>query len=230
MNILVIGAHPDDEVIGAGGIISRHIENGDKVFIVLFSVGHKPIQPKLKEQAYKALKIFGINRNNLFWLGCKSGQFDLEPKLRTNAKLAEIIGKVKPQIVYTHFYGDTHQDHRFVFDSTMVACRPSHQIRGIKTKQNWNGVEKILCYEIPSSTNWSGRLNESFNPTEFIEISEKNLRKKIQAYNCYKDEVRPGNHPRSVESLKTNAKYRGSSVGVELCEAFVKIRNINYEY
>jgi len=66
MNILVIGAHPDDEVIGAGGIISRHIENGDKVFIVLFSVGHKPIQPKLKEQAYKALKIFGINRNNLF--------------------------------------------------------------------------------------------------------------------------------------------------------------------
>ena len=119
--------------------------------------------------------------------------------------------------------------HRFVFDSTMVACRP-HQIRGTKTKRSWEGVEKILCYEIPSSTNWSGRLNESFNPTEFIEISEKNLRKKIQAYNCYKDEVRPGNHPRSVESLKTNAKYRGSSVGVELCEAFVMIRNINYEY
>ena len=230
MNVLVIGAYPDDEVIGAGGTIARHIKKGDNVFIILFSEGHKPIQPKLKEQAYKSLKVLGINKNNLFWLGCKSGQFDLEPKLKTNAKLAEIIGKIKPKVVYTHFYGDTHQDHRFVFDATMVACRPSHKIRGIKSVQKWLGVEKILCYEIPSSTNWSGRLNESFNPTEFIEISEQNLRKKIQAYNCYKDEVRPGNHPRSLESLKTNAKFRGNSIGVDLSEAFVMIRNINHEY
>ena len=230
MNILVIGAHPDDEVLGAGATIVKHIQNGDNVFIVLFSVGHKPIQPKLKEQAYRSLKIFGINKNNLFWLGCKSGQFDLGSKLETNSKLAKIIGKIKPRIVYTHFYGDTHQDHRFVFDSTMVACRPLHQIRGIKSKESWEGVEKILCYEVPSSTNWSGRLNENFNPTEFNEISEEDLEKKINAYNCYKNEVRLGNHPRSVESLKTVAKYRGNSIGVDLCEVFVIIRNIIHEY
>ncbi len=229
MNILVIGAHPDDEVLGVGGTISKHIRNGDKIFIVLFSVGHKPIQPKLKEQAYKSLKIFGIKKENLFWLGCKSGQFDLESKLKINSKLADIIVKIKPKIVYTHFYGDTHQDHRVVFDSTMVACRP-HQIRGIKAKKSWEGVEKILCYEVPSSTNWSGRLTENFNPTEFNVIIEQDLEKKINAYNCYKNEVRPGNHPRSIESLKTIAKYRGNSIGGELCETFVIIRNIIHEY
>jgi LmbE family N-acetylglucosaminyl deacetylase len=230
MNILVIGAHPDDEVLGAGGTIDKHIQNGDNVFIVLFSVGHKPIQPKLKEQAYKMLKVFGIKKNNLFWLGCKSGQFDLEPKLKINAKLAKIIGKIKPTIVYTHFYGDTHQDHRFVFDSTTVACRPSHLIRGININKIWRGVEKILCYEVPSSTHWSGRLSDSFHPTEFNVISESNLEKKIRAYSCYKNEVTPGNHPRSVESLKSIAKFRGNSIGTDLCESFVVIRNIIYEH
>lgn len=229
MNVLVIGAHPDDEIIGAGGAIAKHIENGDNVSIVLFSVGHKPIQPKLKEQAYNMLKIFGIKKNNLFWLGCKSGQFDLEPKLKINSKLADIIANIKPKIVYTHFYGDTHQDHRFVFDSTMVACRPAHKIRGIKSKDSWLGVEKIYCYEIPSSTNWSGRLNENFNPTVFKILSRSNLKKKIDGYNCYKNEVRKGNHPRSIDSLKRVAEYRGNSVGVELAEAYVLIRSIDFE-
>jgi LmbE family N-acetylglucosaminyl deacetylase len=237
MNVLVVGAHPDDETIGAGGTIAKHIENGDHVYIVLFSVGHKPIQPNLREQAYQALKVFGINKNDLFWLNCKSGQFDLESKLKVNSKLAEIVAKIKPQIVYTHFYGDTHQDHRFVFDSTMVACRPSHEIRGItknknwraEKNKNWKGVEKIFCYEIPSSTNWSGILSDSFNPTEYNVISEKHLRQKISAYNCYKNEVRPGNHPRSIESLNKLAQYRGSSVTVDLAEAFVLIRSINHD-
>lgn len=228
MNVLVIGAHPDDESIGAGATIDKHIKNGDNVFVILFSVGHIPIQPKLKEQAYKAMKVFGIKKKNLFWLGCKSGEFELESRIKTNSKLTKIISEIKPRIVYTHFYGDTHQDHRFVFNSTMVACRPSHHARGTNSKK-WKGVEKILCYEIPSSTNWSGRLNEIFNPTEFNVISEKNLQKKIDAYDCYKNEVRPGNHPRSIESLKTIAKYRGNSVGVDLAESFVVIRDIKYD-
>jgi len=230
MNVLVIGAHPDDETIGVGGTITKHLQNGDKVHIILFSVGHKPIQPKLKEQAYEALKVFGINKNNLNWLNCKSGQFELDSKLKVNSKLAKLVSKIKPKIVYTHFYGDTHQDHRFVFDSTMVVCRPSHQIRGTKTKNTWAGVEKILCYEVPGTTNWSGRLNESFNPTEYNVISDKHLQKKIQAYSCYKDEVRPGNHPRSINSLKTVARFRGNSVSVDFAEAFVLIRNIMHEY
>ena len=112
----------------------------------------------------------------------------------------------------------------------MVVCRPSHQIRGIKIKNAWSGVEKILCYEVPGTTNWSGRLNESFNPTEYNVISEKHLQKKIQAYNCYRDEVRPDNHPRSINSLKTVARFRGNSVSVGFAESFVLIRNIMHEY
>jgi len=94
MNILVIGAHPDDESIGAGGAIAKHIENGDTVFIVLFSVGHTPIQPKLKDQTYDMLNVFGIKKKNLFWLNCKSGNFDLEDKIKINSKLTEIINDI----------------------------------------------------------------------------------------------------------------------------------------
>lgn len=229
MNILVIGAHPDDESIGAGGTIAKHIEKGDAVYIALFSVGHRPIQPKLKTQAYDMLKVFGINKKNLFWLNCKSGNFGLEDQIKINSKITNIISKVKPKIVYTHFYGDTHQDHTFVFHSTMVACRPTHITRGLKNKSIWTGVEKILCYEIQSSTNWSGRLDKPFDATEYSIISEKNLKSKLDAYACYNKEVRPGHHPRSLESLQTLAKFRGNSVGHEYAEAFMVIRHICYD-
>jgi len=228
MNVLVIGAHPDDETIGAGSTIAKHIEKGDSVFIALFSVGHKPIQPKLKTQAYDMLNVFGINKKNLFWLNCKSGNFGSENVLKINSKLTEIISKIKPKIVYTHFYGDTHQDHIFVFHSTMVACRPIHLVRGLNdNKLNWVGVEKILCYEIQSSTNWSGRLDKPFDATEHRIISEKNLKTKLNAYACYKKELRTGYHPRSLDSLVTLAKFRGNSVGHEFAEAFMIIRNIS---
>jgi len=229
MNVLVIGAHPDDESIGVGGSIAKHIEKGDSVYIAIFSVGHKPIQPKLKTQAYDMLKVFGISKKNLFWLNCKSGNFGSEDQIKVNSKLTEIISKVKPKIVYTHFYGDTHQDHIFVFHSTMVACRPIHFVRGLSKKSNWMGVEKILCYEIQSSTNWSGRLDKPFNATEHRIISEKNLQSKLDAYACYKKELRPGFHPRSLDSLVTLAKFRGNSVGHEYAEAFMVIRHISYD-
>ena len=229
MNVLVIGAHPDDESIGAGGTIAKHIEKGDSVFIVLFSVGHKPIQPKLKTQAYDMLNVFGINKKNLFWLNCKSGNFALEDQLKVNSKLTDIIFKIKPKIVYTHYYGDTHQDHIFVFHSTMVACRPIHFPRGSNVKSYWTGVEKILCYEIQSSTNWSGRLDKPFDPIEYNIISKKNLQSKLDAYACYKKELRPGHHPRSLDSLITLAKFRGNSVGNHYAEAFTVIRHICYD-
>jgi|TARA_B110000438_G_scaffold95694_1_gene94950 N-acetylglucosamine malate deacetylase 1 len=227
MNVLVIGAHPDDESIGAGATIAKHIEKGDSVFVVLFSVGHKPIQPKLKTQAYDMLKVFGINKKNIFWLNCKSGNFMSEDQLKVNGELTDIISKIKPKIVYTHYYGDTHQDHIFVFHSTMVACRPIHFPRGVNEKDIWTGVEKILCYEIHSSSNWSGRLDKPFDPTEYNIISKKNLQSKLDAYACYKKEVRPGDHPRSLDSLKTLAKFRGNSVGRPYAEAFVVIRYIS---
>jgi len=227
MNVLVIGAHPDDECIGVGGTIAKHIEKGDSVFIVLFSAGL--FKSKLKTQANDMLNIFGINKKNLFWLNCESGNFSKEDHLKINSKLAQIISKIKPKVVYTHYYGDTHQDHPFVFQSTMVACRPNHIPRGTKSKFVWTGVEKILCYEIQSSTNWSGRLDTPFDPTEYNIISEKNLQTKLNAYACYKDEVRPDRHPRSLDSLVILAKFRGNSVGHNFAEAFMVVRHIRHD-
>lgn len=224
-NILVIAAHPDDETLGVGATIDKHIKNGDNVSIIIFSEGHTPIQPNLKKYAHESLLSYGIPRKNVFWLGCKSGEFELESKIPLNTKLTNIVLEINPDIVYTQFYGDTHQDHRVVFDSTMVACRPSHQDRGTNIVDNKKNI-KILCYEIPSSTHWSGRLDNPFNPTEFQIVTQENLENKIKAYSFYKGEVRSDNNPRSIESIYTLAKFRGNSVGEKFAEAFIVIRNV----
>lgn len=227
INVLVAAAHPDDETISVGATIDKHVKNGDNVFVIIFSEGHTPIQPNLKKYTHKALTVYGIQRKNLHWLGCKSGKFDLENKIKINTELTNIISRIKPDIVYTHFYGDTHQDHRVVFDCTMVACRPAHQARGVSEMGNWSGPSKILCYEVPSSTHWSGRLHNAFIPTEFNIIKKENVNNKIKAYKCYKSEIRNGSNPRSTESIITLAKFRGNTIGKAFAEAFVVIRNIN---
>ena len=101
-----------------------------------------------------------------------------------------------------------------------IECTPGEQEALLKD------LEKILCYEIQSSTNWSGRLDKPFDATEHRIISEKNLKAKLDAYACYEKELRPGFHPRSLDSLVTLAKFRGNSVGHEFAEAFMVIRHI----
>jgi hypothetical protein len=111
----------------------------------------------------------------------------------------------------------------------VIGAHPDDECIGTGASFLWTGVEKILCYEIQSSTNWSGRLDKSFDPTEYNIISEKNLENKLDAYACYKDEVRSDRHPRSLESLVIMAKFRGNSVGNYFAEAFMVVRHIRHD-
>ena len=202
MNVLVIGAHPDDETIGVGGTIIKHLQNGDKVHIILFSVGHKPIQPKLKEQAYEALKVFGINKNNLNWLNCKSGQFELDSKLKVNSKLAKLVSKIKPKIVYTTPSNDISKDHLTIHECTLVATRP-----------HTNNVKQVLSYEVP------GPVKTTFTPNVYENIS-KEFPYKINAFKKYKSEIEKFPHYRSIEALEMLSKKRGIEAGFSKAEAF----------
>ncbi len=229
MKVLVIAAHPDDEVLGVGGTIAKHVESKDEVYVCILGEGitsrelslKKKSQKeknhkikKLKNNALEASKILGIKK--ILFFGLPDQKFDTLPILDIIKKIEKCVKEIKPDIVYTHSETDLNRDHRIVFEASMVATRPLG-----------NGIKKILSYEVPSSTEWGSPVSKKhFIPNVFINI-EKTLEKKLKAMKKYKSEIRDFPHPRSTEALKALAKKHGVEVGLKSAEAFVLIREIN---
>lgn len=213
MNILVIAAHPDDEVLGCGAAMSKHAEKGDNVNLVVVADGasaryDKDMISTLKQFCENSCITLGINKP--IFLGFEDQMLDTIPLIEITKKLQKIIQEVNPEIIYTHFYSDLNKDHRIVFQATITACRPFN-----------SKVKKIFSYEVNSSTEWN--FIESFNPNFFIDIDEY-LEKKISALSCYKSEMHEFPHPRSSEAVMALAKYRGFQSGFNAAEAFILIR------
>jgi LmbE family N-acetylglucosaminyl deacetylase len=126
------------------------------------------------------------------------------------------VKKINPKIVYTHHIGDLNIDHTITHKAVVTACRPEPN----------KSVRKILCFEIPSSTEWqTATKKNSFNPNYFIDIS-KVKKIKIKAFQQYRDEIKSFPHPRSEEAIINRSKYWGSSVGIKNAEAFFILRDI----
>jgi len=216
--ILVISAHPDDETLGLGGTLCYHIEEGDEIKILIFADGEtarENSESKVKirqEQARKAIKEIGINA--IEFLNYPDQQLDIIPLKDLARNIEDEIKKFEPNIVYTHYWGDVNQDHKRLFEATLIACRPVPNSK----------IEQILCYETPSSTEW-GNSFENNRPNSFVNI-EKFLDKKIKAIENYADELKLFPHPRSKESITNRAMYWGSSIGIHYAEAFYVIRRI----
>lgn len=224
MKILVIAAHPDDEVLGAGGTIAKHVINGDDVYVRILGEGitsrfnkNDNVQSEineLKNNSLKAGKILGVK--NISFFSFPDNKFDTVPRLDIIKIIESQILTVKPDIIYTHHYGDLNIDHRITFDATMVAVRPI----GIG-----NNIKKIFLFEIPSSTEWNAPFLNIFMPNIYIDIT-KTLDKKIKAMKLYHSEIRNYPHPRSIEGISIIAKYRGIQIGLKAAEAFMLIRGI----
>lgn len=199
MGALVIAAHPDDEVLGCGGIIAKSKD------INVLILSHNP---RLNEKDIKkAHVLLGIKQALTHTY--PDNEFDTVPLLNIVKTIEKVIFNIQPEIVYTHFGGDLNIDHRRVFEATMAAVRPM--------KENY--VKKVYCYEVPSATEWAfGKLGE-FVPNTFVDISEV-LEKKLVAMEAYKTEIRDFPHPRSKEALIALAKWRGVTVGFKAAEAF----------
>ena len=214
--ILVICAHPDDETLGLGGTIKLHSSNGSDVYVLNFTDGEtargKSIKKivKRQEQAKKAVSILGVKE--IEFLDYEDQKLDIIPLVELSKKIESRIKKWNPSIIYTHFWGDTNQDHRALFDATMIASRPTPDSK----------INTIICYETPSSTEWS---HQNFNPNYFIDV-QKVLKIKIKALQQYKNEIKRFPHPRSEQAIQIRSKYWGSSVGVNNAEAFYMVRNI----
>ena len=218
--VLVVAAHTDDEALGCGGTIARHVAEGDDVYAVFMADGvssRAQADPNDFEvrasSAECARKVLGIKKN--YYLDLPDNRLDSLPIINIIQRLETVISEINPNIIYTHHCGDLNVDHRITHDAVLTACRP---IPGSR-------LNEIYTFEITSSTEWStpGRL--SFIPNCFVNVTDY-LEAKINSLECYGEEMRAYPHARSIENIRALALYRGSSVGLKHAEAFVLIRSI----
>jgi LmbE family N-acetylglucosaminyl deacetylase len=223
--VLVIAAHPDDEVLGCGGSIARWSREGSQVYIAILGEGETSrydsrdqadpeVVQALQDKSRQVADILGAG--DIFQYSYPDNRFDTVPLLEIVKTVEELINRIQPKIVYTHHSGDLNIDHTITFRAVMTATRP---MKG-------SPVRELHAFEIPSSTDWTfGGIVSTFNPNEFIDISST-LETKIKAMQCYENEVREFPHPRSSRALRALAERWGSVVGVPAAEAFQLIRSI----
>lgn len=212
MNVLVIAAHPDDEVLGMGATIRKLAKKNHKIHLCVVSEGatvqykdSKMIEVR-KKSCIKAGKLLGISTFD--FLEFPDMRLDSIPHVEINIRLEKIIKKYNPQIVYTTPYNDLNKDHQIVFESTLVATRPLS-----------SNVKQILCYELP------GLVKNSFQPTVYENIKNE-ISFKIKAFKMYKSEITKFPHSRSVESIENLAIQRGVESGFQRAESFQLVRDI----
>lgn len=218
MRVLVISAHMDDEVLGMGGTIAKHVAAGDivTVYIVCKRAYNHQFDSRLiveeKAAATRAAQILGYE--DLRFLDLRDELLD-ERVLDVIVPLEECVQKVQPAIVYTHHRGDANQDHRAVFHASLVACRVISQYK----------VPRVLTYEVPSSTDSAPPFPEyAFQPNYYVNI-ESVLERKIRALEAYTRELREFPHPRSAKGIEVLARKRGMEIGFQAAEAFALVRD-----
>lgn len=212
--ILAVGAHPDDEVLGPGGTLANHADAGHEVYVLIVTEGvtqqydDPSIVEQKREETQDCADRLGVT--DVRFGDLPDMRLDDVPHVEINAVIEAAIEAIRPDVVYTHWSGDVNLDHHRVYESTLVATRPG------------SGVERVLSYEVPSSTDWAGD-GSGFEPTVFVDVTDS-IETKIAAFEAYESETRAYPHPRSAESLRARARTRGTAAGFEAAEAFRLIR------
>lgn len=218
--ILVVAAHSDDEALGCGGTIARHVAEGDTVHVVFLADGVSSRQGVDSQElecrlgaTEHARQVLGIKTTT--FLGLPDNQLDSLPLIEIIRLFEQVIRQINPQTIYTHHYGDLNIDHRIAHQTVMTACRATPE----------SSVKEILTFEVMSSTEWSSVGLAPFLPNLFVDISAY-MEIKLQALNAYALEMRSAPHSRSLAHLNILARHRGHSMGVEAAEAFMVMRMI----
>ncbi|QXD14294.1 PIG-L family deacetylase [Rhodocaloribacter litoris] len=223
--VLVIAAHPDDEVLGCGGTLARLADEGHTVHVAILGEGitsrhsrREDADPAavaaLRAHSRAAARALGVPEPQFFDL--PDNRFDTVPLLDLVKCIEGLIDAVRPEVVFTQHGGDLNIDHARVYRATLTATRPM-----VGTP-----VQRVLAYEIPSSTEYAfGQFAPAFRPTVFVDITAT-LERKLAAMACYESEARPYPHPRSPEALRAIARRWGSVCGRAAAEAFMLVRAI----
>ncbi|MDA3789330.1 MAG: PIG-L family deacetylase [Desulfobacula sp.] len=220
MNILIVVAHPDDEIIGIGGSAIKHVQGGDDVYVLILGKGaayrddaDMEAINRLEQQTKNAGNIIGFEE--IFSYDFPDNGFDSVSRLEIIKIVEKYIKKIKPSIVYTHYENDVNIDHQMTFQAVMTACRPIFS----------DCPKKIYTFETLSSTEWQLTENQTFSPNTFINI-EKYIDKKLAALEKYKDELCLYPHSRSLKGVKLLSQYRGLQSGIKYAEGLVLKREI----
>lgn len=225
MKVLVVAAHPDDEVLGCGGTIARLAREGHEVNILILGEG-LTARSRQRDHAdrHQVEQLHAHCRQAAELLGAKElvkhefpdQRLDTVPLLEVIKVIEETLARFKPEVVYTHHGGDLNLDHRVVHEAVLVATRP---LPG-------QSVREVYAFEVPSSTEWTfQQLQPTFRPNTFVDIDDT-LDVKLQAMAAYESEARAFPHPRSPEALQAIAHRWGSVVGRPAAEAFELIRAV----
>lgn len=219
MNVLVVAAHPDDEILGVGGTVASHVAKGDRVRLAVMCEGvssrYSPERDsEIRKQATEAARVLGVP--DIVLGNLPDQRLDTLPLGEVVKNVEKLMADPQPEVIYTHFAGDINRDHRLLAEAVLVAGRP----------YSAPSVKEILMFETPSSTEWgSPALTASFQPNVYVDVGEF-LEQKIAAFSCYSAEVRPFPHPRSPEALADRAGYWGSVINRRCAEAFMLVRSI----
>lgn len=224
--VLVVAAHPDDEVLGCGGAIAMLVDQGVIVHVAFLADGvfSRTPEPGAQSEEELQLRRATAQKANKI-LGVKSVSFGDFPDNRMDTvalldivKSVEVlIAKHQPDTIFTHHAGDLNIDHRRTHEAVVTACRP----------RPGHPVKTLLCFEIPSSTEWQVPGSAPFfAPNWFVNISET-LDRKMAALNAYATELCPWPHPRSLQGIEHLARWRGAVIGVEAAEAFILGRHLS---
>jgi LmbE family N-acetylglucosaminyl deacetylase len=212
---LVIAAHPDDEVLGCGGVLALHAKNGDPVTIVIVCEGESlrygPDGVGQTDHIRRAAERLGCH--SVRHLRFADQALDTMRLTDLIAPLEKIVREVKPRVAYLQYGGDVNRDHQILFQAALVATRPTETF-----------LDTVYAFDTASSTEWA--YPRTFVPDTWIDISTT-IKAKLAAMACYESELRPYPHPRSLQALEYRARAFGNQVCVEAAEVFMTVRRIS---
>ncbi|PGZ93608.1 PIG-L domain-containing protein [Bacillus pseudomycoides] len=212
--ILVIGAHPDDELLGSGGTLKRLVDEGHRVISIITALGRKEEAHHIQQLGRYANRSIGIEE--VIFLQNANLELELIPLHQLTKEIEQLIQIYKPNKIFTHHYGDLNMDHQITFQAVLTATRPL---------PNQQPIE-LITFETVSSSEWNIHTNDkSFKPNYFVNITDQ-IDSKIAALKHYDVEMRDFPHPRSYEGIQYLGRVRGMTIGVPYAEAFEVIRRV----
>lgn len=216
MNYLLVVAHPDDEVLGAGATIYKLVKEGNNIAVAIMvsqASARKNLSSTLSADEAEALSIVGVKKT--YHANFPNIKMNTVPHLELVQFIERCIEDCSAEAIITHHPSDTNNDHVQTSYATQAACRL------FQRRESLPALKELLYMEVPSSTEWSFDTSANrFTPNYFVEIGKEGVETKIKAVSAYKGVMRPYPHPRSNEALEGLAAYRGVQAGCNYAEAF----------
>ncbi len=217
--ILVIAPHPDDEILGCGGMMIENIKRGNEVYVCIVTKGFPPqfnVDRTKRNQADARECHRAIGVKGTFFLDFPSTMLETVPRSEFNGRILKLVRDLQPDEVYIPHYGDMQKDHQLVAEACMVAVRPKYT----------PPTRKVYAYETMSETAWNApSIQNEFIPNVFVDISDS-LQDKKKALGLYTLQVSEFPDARSLGAIEALARYRGAQMNMQAAEAFMLIREL----